>query len=378
MNEMIIKPIHEFILKISSICNLNCDYCYEYNLGDSSWKTKSKIMGLETAKVIAEKIKKHVELHNIPNIFISFHGGEPLLVSINHFEQIILILKTELFSSNTRVTFSTQTNCTLINEEFIKLFEKYQINIGISIDGSKKHNDLHRVGFRGESTFEKVKKGIDLVNLNAPNLIGGVLTVIDLKNDPIEVFDFIATLGINNVDFLLPHYNHDNLPPRYLTNQVEYGDWYYKIWKEWIKGRNKHLNIRFLENIVLRLAGKEGIYEQMTLSSSCMIVIDSDGNLEGVDTLKSTASGVQNLNMNLYTNSFEEVISSNEYKYRQYPYENIINKCKNCEVTSICVGGYLPHRFKAENDFNNESIFCTDLFYLIKKMQGDIINAITK
>ncbi len=36
------EPINEFIIKISSRCNLNCSYCYEYNLGDDSWKLMQK------------------------------------------------------------------------------------------------------------------------------------------------------------------------------------------------------------------------------------------------------------------------------------------------------------------------------------------------
>ena len=32
-------PINEFVIKVASRCNLDCDYCYEYNTGDNTWKS---------------------------------------------------------------------------------------------------------------------------------------------------------------------------------------------------------------------------------------------------------------------------------------------------------------------------------------------------
>ena len=34
--------IDTVILKVVAPCNLNCSYCYEYNMGDDSWKFKPK------------------------------------------------------------------------------------------------------------------------------------------------------------------------------------------------------------------------------------------------------------------------------------------------------------------------------------------------
>ena len=41
-----VEYINEFIVKVSSRCNLNCTYCYEYNLGDDSWKSMDKKIGI--------------------------------------------------------------------------------------------------------------------------------------------------------------------------------------------------------------------------------------------------------------------------------------------------------------------------------------------
>ena len=33
-----------FVLKVVSRCNLNCSYCYVYNKGDSTWRTRPVLM----------------------------------------------------------------------------------------------------------------------------------------------------------------------------------------------------------------------------------------------------------------------------------------------------------------------------------------------
>ena len=72
--------INEYVIKVVSRCNLNCSYCYEYNLGDDSWKTEPKTMSIDTLDLLLEKIIDHSETHNIKEIYLGLHGGEPLLL----------------------------------------------------------------------------------------------------------------------------------------------------------------------------------------------------------------------------------------------------------------------------------------------------------
>ena len=85
-------PISGFVVKISSRCNLNCSYCYEYNMGDDSWKSMPKTMSIETMSKVVERIKEHSLKHDFNNISISLHGGEPLLVGIDKFKEYISII----------------------------------------------------------------------------------------------------------------------------------------------------------------------------------------------------------------------------------------------------------------------------------------------
>ena len=84
---MVFVPITFFVVKVHSRCNLDCDYCYEYNLGNTGWKTKPKTMTMEIFNLLCERIRDHCVAHEISEPFISFHSGEPLLRSPEFFDE---------------------------------------------------------------------------------------------------------------------------------------------------------------------------------------------------------------------------------------------------------------------------------------------------
>lgn len=367
-----VSPVYEYVVKIASRCNLNCDYCYEYNQGDHTWRTQPKIMTVETAKIVANRIAEHSNSYNVETVFISLHGGEPLLVGAKHLALLANILRSELDKSGVSVDLIMQTNASLIDTEIAEVIKRFKIKVGISLDGGKNHNDRHRLDHLGNSSHEKVLKGIQVLKSTCPELLSGILTVIDIENDPIEVFDSIAETGILNVDFLLPHFNWDKPPPRSGQQANEYGDWFYSIWKAWIAGRNGNLRIRFLDNLVSRLAGFPGIYEQMSTYPISLVTINTGGDIEGVDTLKSTGDQSQFLGLNLLKDQIDSVFNHPLYIERQAAGEFLSDKCNDCKNKDVCVGGYYPHRFSKINGFNNPSVFCSDLYYLIDKIRFDL------
>lgn len=366
--------INEFVVKIASRCNLNCDYCYEYNMGDDSWKMRSKFMSEETAEQLKNRIVEHLKFHTeIEQIFISFHGGEPLSAGPERIQKYCDILKQICREVPVKLSFSTQTNGVFLNEEMINTLKKNRVYVGVSVDGPKEFNDLHRLDHSGKSSFAETQRGIEKLNLLAKEYFNSVFAVIDLRIPPLAVFDYFGSLSVSNCDFLLPHYNWEKKPPRYDKGAVAYGEWLYEIWHAWINGRNKHLSIRFLESIVRNFLGAESLYEAMTDAPASLITINSDGGYEGVDTLKSTGNSSQVLGYNLYENTLDEVVLHQAVQHRQIGTKALCRKCIECEHLKRCYGGYYPHRYSNTNHFNNESVYCDDLFYLISKMKGDLL-----
>jgi uncharacterized protein len=84
-------------------------------------------------------------------------GGEPLLVPERDLEDL-WAWGLARFGSN-----AIQTNGTLINDNHIRMFKKYQVEVGISIDGPRELNDLRWIGSleRTRAATKKTEKAIE-------------------------------------------------------------------------------------------------------------------------------------------------------------------------------------------------------------------------
>jgi uncharacterized protein len=364
-------PIQEIVLKIATRCNLNCTYCYEYNLGDVSFKNQSKFFNSQLISSLAKRINEHCEEFALNEFTIGIHGGEPLLMAPIEIENLLESLMKGL-NPKLRINFAIQTNGILLDKFYIEIFKKYNVKISISLDGVKSSHDKNRIDFSGKPTYEKVVKAIDLLKVEANELFVGILCVIDIFSDPIETFDSLAKFGVD-IDFLLPLNHWDNLPTYPPKIKNAYGKWYFKIYDEWVnKKRNNHIDVRFLKNIIVQLLGGSAIYEVMTVNPIGLLTINTDGFIEGVDTIKSTASGAQITNLNITDTSFTQALNHDVVKSRQGGIENLSDKCKNCKFLIGCSGGYFPNRYSAKNGFDNPSVYCDDLYWLLDKIQIDL------
>jgi uncharacterized protein len=203
-----------------------------------------------------------------------------------------------------------------------------------------------------------------------PKQPGGLLAVIDVRNDPLQVFDAVATLGIENIDFLLPHYHWDRPPPRPSGRPEEYGAWLYAIFDAWVGGRHPQVEIRFFRNIILQFLGIESNFEVMNLSPVRLVTVNTDGDIEGVDTLKSTATSTQCTGLNIHNHSFDAALQVHLVAFRQAGVSQLCHTCRDCKYMKECAGGYFPHRYSHASQFDNPSIYCQDLYWLLDRI-GD-------
>jgi len=74
-----IVPFRQFLLKVHSRCNLDCDYCYVYRHADQSWRGRPAVMSAQVVDLIAARIAEHARQHRLAAIRVVLHGGEPLL-----------------------------------------------------------------------------------------------------------------------------------------------------------------------------------------------------------------------------------------------------------------------------------------------------------
>ncbi len=361
-------PVNEFILKVASRCNLDCDYCYEYRF-DDSWRAQPAVMSLETAAHAAERVAEHVRAHRLERVMVALHGGEPMLAGPERIGRIARLLR-ERIEPAAALDLTMQSNATLVTDAMVEVLLRERIAVGVSIDGPAAVNDLHRLDHAGRSSFEATRRGLE--HLKESGVLSGLLAVIDVRTDPLECFDSLATYGVPRVDFLLPHHNWVRPPPRPGGDPVAYGAWYARIWHAWIVGRHSWMQIRYLEQILRGLVGAPGLVEGLGLAPVQLLVVAADGTLEGVDTLKSCGDAEQRLGLSLFDVPVDAVLRERRYLARQGGATSLCAQCQRCEALRVCGGGYLPHRYAGGGSFDAPSVYCADILHLVRAVRDDV------
>lgn len=366
------------VIKIASRCNINCKYCYMYNKGDSSYIVQPKYISLETIKNIAIKAKEYCILKDAETFHFIFHGGEPLLVKMEYLQKIIDTIKEYLYPE-IRPVFSIQTNATLINNDWAVFIKKNKINIGVSLDGNKEVNDDNRIDHQGKGTYDRVIKGIDILKKN--NIPVSILSVININSDPIATYHHLKHLGIDSIDFLIPDNNYDN-PPSYIEHDLSYrrettpyADWLLKIFDIWFF-EEKPIDIRFFKYSLIAFLGGNISFDYIGTDSNDVFVLESNGDIEPVDSLKICGESFTKTGKNINQTSFKEATESPliDLYIHSKSIDRQCSQCKKCPIFEICGGGFIPHRYNNKNGFNNPSIYCADLIKLFTYMQNRLLD----
>lgn len=370
------SPLREFIFKVQSRCNLNCDYCYVYNLADDGWRQQPHQMSRDVVETAASRILEHAQVHGLDTVLVSLHGGEPLLRGTDPVRRFATIMRETLAPVDVHI--SMQTNATLVTAPVAAELGALDVRVGASIDGDAITNDRHRTTRSGRSSFVRTLRGIEHLAA-VPGLLNGLLCVIDLVNDPVETYEFLAGLGAPSIDFLLPHGNWEERPEAKTESapvgpgpETPYGDWLVCVYDHWSVDRPKRVDVRILDDIVHLHLGGAHTYEGVGLQPAQLLVVETNGDIELVDHLKSAYDGAAATGLNVRTDSFDDALRNPGVICRQLGRDGLSDVCRDCDIASICGAGLVSHRFARQTGFLSPTVYCSDMYRLVTHIGADL------
>jgi uncharacterized protein len=371
-NSPILQAIDTILLKVASRCNIDCTYCYVFNMGDDAWKRLPKVMATDTIDAIAKALRDLSFWQKAP-FSIVLHGGEPLLLGTHRLKLFLSKLRSVL---GEEYPIGIQSNGILISNEILDICSQYRTTMAVSLDGPKTLNDVMRRGHQLEGTFDQVMRGYELLKTHADSsfLNTGFLAVIDPSSDPGDVYAFFKELGPPSVDFLYKDGNHSKLPlGKETIDSIEYGDWMLRLLNIYLQDKNP-LPIRILDDMMKVILGGSVTKEGVGVTNFGILIVDTDGKIKKNDTLKSTFAGADTFDteIDIKTDNLIDFIKSKEFKeYKQMQLPTAA-KCNNCKELAVCGGGMTLHRWSEEQGYDNESIYCADQLHLITGIRKKI------
>ncbi len=353
------------LLKVASRCNIDCRYCYVYNMGDTGWSREPKQMSRETCRTTAAALARLAREQGRP-FAVVLHGGEPLLLGAAKLEFVISTLREAL---PPECAISIQTNGMLINREILDLCATRHVTLSVSLDGPRQIHDRNRVGFAGQGTFDRVFEGIGRLKAHPDSefLFTGLLAVIDPESDPNEVYSFFKNLGSPSVDFIYKDGNHSRLPEgKASPSTTEYGRWMAALLDVYLADESP-IRIRILDDMIKLVLGGVGSKDGVGVTNYGVLIIDTDGSVTKNDTLKSSFDGADRFPepWSVRTHDLGDILRSSEFTEYQAMQRPTSPTCLACSELHVCGGGMTLQRWRDESGYDNPSVYCADQKVLI-------------
>jgi uncharacterized protein len=178
------------ILQPTPFCNLDCDYCYLPERDNPSR------MALGTVRQAAQRLLDDGLAG--AQLTVVWHAGEPLVMPVAFYRQAFEIID-EVLGPVSRVTHAMQTNATLIDARWCRLFKQHAVRVGISVDGPAELHDRHRHTRGGKGSHARVLQGLQQLREHGIDCHAiAVVTRHSLAHAD-AFFDFFLEHGIHDV-----------------------------------------------------------------------------------------------------------------------------------------------------------------------------------
>jgi uncharacterized protein len=337
-----------------------------YNKGDTSYKTQPKFISTEIIDHFLNKMDAYLINYEYPSFNIVFHGGEPLLAKKELYEYFIEKTISSFSKHNIKPFFGIQTNGVLIDAEWVEIFKKYNLHVGISLDSTKESNDINRVFHNGKSSYAEILKGFQFFK-NSMGFTPGILSVIDIDQDPKEVYDHYKNIGVEYVNLLFP----DEIYEENYIDDLRLGKWLLTMFNLWLN--DKTIRVDQFEVLMSIFYGADYVgdeYYGVKLNNT--FILETDGEIQANDPLRVCVPNIHKTKLNVSKNNIMDIIENPLAELYYNSKRRLCDKCNNCQLSDICSGGYLVNRYSKKNGFDNPSIFCKSLAYFITNVQNII------
>jgi uncharacterized protein len=351
------KPnaFHVMLKPAGPSCNLNCTYCY--------YLEKRKLFPQEkdfrmSEELLENFIRQFIEAHQIPVVTFTWQGGEPTLMGLDFFRNVIKLQKK--YSGGKNIENAFQTNGTRLSDDWCKFFTDNNILVGISIDGAEHNHDHYRKTFSGGSTFKMVMKGIEMLHRNKVEF--NTLSVVNNYNVQYaaETYRFLKKIGsgflqflpvveriaINPVDeelkLVAPIHGVDAKVTEWSVGSGDFGQFLITIFDEWVRNDVARFYVQIFDATLANYVGENpGI---CVFNETCgdALVMEHNGDLFSCDHFVYPEYYIGNI---LETPLIDMVKSQRQFDFGIDKRNKLPRYCLLCDVRYACHGECPKHRF---------------------------------
>lgn len=350
------KPLYVMLKPAGAHCNLACKYCYYLEKNNLYQNSHRHLM---TDEMLEQFTREYIEAQTMPQVLFTWHGGEPLMRSIDFYKKALALQKK--YANGKQIDNVIQTNGTLLTDEWCEFFAKNHWLVGISIDGPQEYHDHYRVTPAGKPSWEKVMQGIQL--LKKHHVEWNAMAVVNAYNaeHPLEFYHFFRDNGCQYLQFtpiverLTEHEDGRTLASLADNREIplaeasvtpeQWGNFLCTIFDDWVR---HDVGKTFVEIFDCTLANWMGVLPGIcAYSKECghAGVMEHNGDVYSCDHFVFPEYKLGNIREQ---SLIDMLYGEKQQAFSRLKHTSLPRQCKECDMEFACHGECPKNRFEKD------------------------------
>ena len=350
------KPLYVMLKPAGAHCNLACKYCYYLEKNNLYQNSHRHLMSDE---MLEQFTREYIEAQTMPQVLFTWHGGEPLMRSIDFYKKALALQKK--YAHGKQIDNVIQTNGTLLTDEWCEFFAKNHWLVGISIDGPQEYHDHYRVTPAGKPSWEKVMQGISL--LKKHRVEWNAMAVVNAYNaeHPLEFYHFFRDNGCQYLQFtpiverLTEHEDGRTLASLADDREIpladasvtpqQWGNFLCTIFDDWVR---HDVGKTFVEIFDCTLANWMGVLPGIcAYSKECghAGVMEHNGDVYSCDHFVFPEYKLGNISDQ---SLIDMLYGEKQQAFSRLKHTSLPRQCKECDMEFACHGECPKNRFEKD------------------------------
>ena len=340
------------VLKASEACNSHCKYC------EVVARKEPKVISLALQNIIFSKINDYLIANPEESITILWHGGEPLLLGTEFYQEVIRQIETTCQTTKSRIKHNIQSNLTLLTPDFLDHFRKLNISaFGTSFEPI----EGIRCGGSLGSSENYNKHFIESTKVLEENGFGWGFIYVATKASLAQVeelFYFCTNFNVRcNFNIHPVTISGDDSNNLALTDE-EWGTFLGETFTIWWKHKDRFPEVEPFRTFV-------SIYTEDARDGGCQYTGSCayDHLYIGPNGQTSQCGKAGDMNAvdygNIVDHTLEELMNHPSRKiFVDRPEILASGECNDCRFWDICRGGCPMDAYSKHHEFNKRPAFC--------------------
>ena len=350
------KPLYVMLKPAGAHCNLACKYCYYLEKNNLYDKSHRHIMSDE---MLEQFTREYIEAQTMPQVLFTWHGGEPLMRSIDFYKKALALQKK--YARGRCIDNVIQTNGTMLTDEWCEFFAQNNWLVGISIDGPQEYHDHYRLTSTGNPSWQKVMHCIEL--LKKHHVEWNAMAVVNAYNadHPLEFYHFFKDNGCQYLQFtpiverLTKHQDGRTLASLADDKEIpladfsvtpeQWGNFLCAIFDEWVRN---DVGKMFVEIFDCTLANWMGVLPGIcAYSKNCghAGVMEHNGDVYSCDHFVFPEYKLGNIRDHTL---IEMLYGDKQHAFSRLKHTSLPRQCKECDMEFACHGECPKNRFEKD------------------------------